>query len=88
MEIRLHNRDGGDLRLRYIAGKFWTFISDQPEYFEKFARFILEEDGKTIYAFDPPGGPFLYVGSIVGENYKITGIWNNLIFELKKIDKG
>ena len=84
MEIKLYNRDGGDLRLRYLGGKYWTFISDRPEYFEKFCRFILAEDNKTIEDFDPPGGPYLCLGQKI-EKYRLIKIYENLILELEEI---
>jgi hypothetical protein len=83
-EIKLYNREGGDLRLRYVGGKFWIFVSDRPEYFEKFCRFILGPDNKTIESFDPPGGPFISIGDRLGKDkkYLVTRILGNLVFEI------
>jgi hypothetical protein len=42
-------------------------------------RIILEDDNKTIKAFDPSGGPFTSVGSFIDDNkfFKVTQIYKD-----------
>lgn len=42
-------------------------------------RIILEDDNKTIRAFDPSGGPFTSVGSFIDDNkfFKVTQIYKD-----------
>jgi hypothetical protein len=42
-------------------------------------RIILEEDNKTIKAFDPSGGPFTAVGGFIDDNnfIKVTQIYRD-----------
>lgn len=40
-------------------------------------RIILEEDNKTIKAFDPSGGPFISTNSFINNFLKVTQIYRD-----------
>lgn len=86
-KIILYNRDGGHLWLEHIKDKLWAFMSDNDSLFVNYARFIFDEN-KLLEAFDPPGGPYISVGSIINDKYIVKSIEGNLLFfELEEIKK-
>lgn len=72
----LSNRDGFEVYLELISGNMWKLHS--PDYY----RLIYNEDGTGIQAIDPPGGPFLSVGTKI-QNRQITGIMPGKIIILE-----
>ena len=86
-KIILYNRDGGHLWLEHIKDELWAFMSDNDSLFVNYARFILDEN-KLIEAFDPPGGPYISIGSIINDKYIVKSIDCDLLFfELEEIKK-
>ena len=86
-KIILYNRDGGHLWLEHIKDKLWAFMSDNDSLFVNYARFIFDEN-KLLEAFDPPGGPYLAIGSKINNKYIIKFIDSDLLmFELEEIKK-
>ena len=72
MEIKLFNRDGADLRLVSEAENLWKFKVDKKhEYVLEYMRYGIEKDNKTISMIDPSGGPYLTIGSKIGNDYII-----------------
>ena len=64
MRIDFYNRDGNEIWLEKVGEKgWWQLRMAQPSLFN-YTRLIFEEE--EIYAVDPPGGPFISVGSEVG----------------------
>ena len=76
-KIGLYNRDGQKIWLEQVKGEWWQLRFDQPTLMN-YTRFILEEDNESIYAVDPPGGPFISIGFEVGigEEYVVEEIKN------------
>ena len=73
--IRLVNREGGDLWLEKTGDQGWyRFCSSRDEYFLKFARLVFDEYPDHPYALDPPGGPFLAIGHVFDGIGRVTGI--------------
>ena len=77
--IRLHNRDRAVL---YLAkGKLvepniyeWTLVVDpEHEYVLKYCRYIMS-NSIDIESIDPSGGPFISIGDIFENKYKIVQI--------------
>lgn len=67
-EIKLHNRDGANLRLLSNDNHTWTFdVDEKHKYILEHCRVsCLSENDTNNFAFiDPSGGPFLHI------NYKI-----------------
>lgn len=86
-KIILFNRDGGQLWLEHLKDNLWAFMSDNDSLFVNYARFIFDEN-KLLEAFDPPGGPYISVGSIINDKYIVKSIEGNLLFfELEEIKK-
>ena len=72
MEIKLFNRDGADLRLISDDEKLWKFKVDKKHaYVLEYMRYGIEKDNKTITMIDPSGGPYLTIGSKIGNDYII-----------------
>jgi hypothetical protein len=64
MRIDFYNRDGNGVWLEKVGEEeWWQLRMAQPSLFN-YTRLIFEEE--EIYAVDPPGGPFISVGSEVG----------------------
>lgn len=83
--IKLYNRYNSDIRLEYISKDLWQLKSKDDDDLN-YMRFIYEDD-KTLHAVDPSGGPYLAVGSVVGDKYKIVEIFKNgFIFRLQEIE--
>ena len=68
--IRLHNRYGTDIYLRHLKLNEWALESSNMKDLE-YMRIIMNDDDSGYYAFDPPGGPFLYVGMNIDNKHKI-----------------
>ena len=72
MEIKLFNRDGADLRLISDDEKLWKFkVDNKHAYVLEYMRYGIEKDNKTINMIDPSGGPYLTIGSKIGNDYII-----------------
>lgn len=72
MEIKLYNRDGADLRLVSEDGLLWRFkVDTEHQYVLEYMRYGLENDNRTICMIDPSGGPYLTIGSKIGQDYVI-----------------
>ena len=79
-EIKLYNRYHEDNRLQHIEGNKWQLVFGN-ENDATYVRILGQEgeheiDHNNLYAVDPPGGPFISVGSKIAgkEVYKITAI--------------
>ena len=71
-EIKLFNRDGADLRLVSEDGLLWKFKVDiKHKYVLEYMRYGLEKDNRTICMIDPSGGPYLTIGSKIGQDFVI-----------------
>ena len=71
-EIKLFNRDGADLRLVSEDGLLWRFKVDiEHKYILEYMRYGLEKDNRTICMIDPSGGPYLTIGSKIGQDFVI-----------------
>ena len=71
-EIKLFNRDGADLRLVSEDGLLWRIkVDTEHQYVLEYMRYGLENDNKTICMIDPSGGPYLTIGSKIGQDYVI-----------------
>ena len=72
MEIKLHNRDGANLGLISEDGKLWQFKVDKKhQYIFEYMRYGFGKDNKTIEMIDLSGGPYLTIGSKIGDDYII-----------------
>lgn len=77
-KITLQNRDGADLYLLQIepnSNMFRIVCDKDHKYVLDFARIILCEDNKSIYAVDPSGGPFLSIGYKLKDDKSIRSIF-------------
>lgn len=64
MRIDFYNRDGNGVWIEKVGEKgWWQLRMDQPSLFNYTRLIFEEEDNQGIYAVDPPGGPFISVGS-------------------------
>ena len=64
MRIDFYNRDGNEVWLEEVGDQgWWQLRLSQPCLFE-----LYEDEGEGIYAVDPPGGPFIHVGEVIGPN--------------------
>lgn len=67
MKIDFYNRDGNVVWIEKVGEEgWWQLRMDQPSLFNYTRLIFEEEDNQGIYAVDPPGGPFISVGSKVG----------------------
>jgi len=72
MEIQLFNRDGADLKLISEDEKLWEFIVDNKHnYVLQHIRIGFEHDNKTICMIDPVGGPYMTIGTKIGQDFVI-----------------
>ncbi len=76
MKITLPNRDGFNVYLEQISGNTWSL--NCPDYY----RLVYNEDNSGIWAIDPPGGPFLSIGTKI-QSKQITGIMPGRIIILE-----
>ena len=79
-KIKLYNRYNEDNYLQHIEDNKWQLIFGNKNDIA-YVRIIGQEgehkiDNNNLYAVDPPGGPFISVGSKIAgkEVYKITAI--------------
>lgn len=71
-EIKLFNRDGADLKLVSEDGLLWKFkVDTEHKYVLEYMRYGFEKDNRTICMIDPSGGPYLTIGTKVGQDYVI-----------------
>lgn len=88
--IALPNRDGASLYLTQIeegSDIYQLMCDEKHKYILDFACITLCEDNTTIQAYDPSGGPYLYVGYTLPENRTIKAIipWEDgVVFLIKK----
>ena len=90
-KIRLANRDGASMWLEYIGpyfseekASFWQLkVDDKHKYCLEYMRIVGELN--HIEAVDPSGGPFLSLGYVFNNEYKIIQILNASLFILKKL---
>jgi len=82
-KIKLNNRYNSNIWLENIQNNYWKLnAEDQSDL--AYIRCIYNDDQLTsIYAIDPPGGPFLHIDMII-DNYKIVEISNDLKLKLEK----
>ena len=67
MRIDFYNRDGNGIWLEKVGEEgWWQLRMAQPSLFNYTRLIFEEEDNQRIYAVDPPGGPFISIGSEVG----------------------
>ena len=72
LEIKLFNRDGADLRLISEDGLLWKFKVDiEHKYILEYMRYGLEKDNRTICMIDPSGGPYMTIGTKIGQDFVI-----------------
>jgi hypothetical protein len=90
MKIDFYNRDGNGVWIGKVGEEgWWQLRMDQPSLFNYTRLIFEEEDNQGIYAVDPPGGPFISVGSEV-EGLVVTEIKNTslgIFLRLKKNTK-
>lgn len=90
-QIKIYNRDGAHLWLEYLGpcyseekASFWQLkVDDKHKYCLEYMRRIGELT--HIEAVDPSGGPFLSLGFVFNNEYKIIQILNTTLFILKKL---
>ena len=64
MRIDFYNRDGNGIWLEKVGEEgWWQLRMNQPSLFNYTRLIFEEEDNQGIYAVDPPGGPFISIGS-------------------------
>ena len=68
MKIDFYNRDGFNIWLERVGenSDWWQLRADQSSLFDYIDLTFENNDTNSIYAVDPPGGPFIFVGSEVG----------------------
>lgn len=67
-KITLPNRDGASLYFLETGRKSNLYkLVCSHKYVLEYATITMCEDDRTIYAFDPSGGPFLCLGYKLGE---------------------
>lgn len=82
-EIKLFNRDGADLRLKYQQNNEWILSADKEhEYVIRYMRVIFKEHSNVLSsenyeAIDPSGGPMISLGDTF-EGYKVVGFKNTI----------
>ena len=72
MIIEIPNRYSGEVT-RHIPLNEYIYevdFTDNPYPY----RIIYGEDNETIEAFDPQGGPYMHIGYIINNKYKIAQI--------------
>ena len=82
--IELGGRYGYNHKLKHIGGNYWRIELD-PKSTGTYRVIGYEGDyqiGKNCKAFDPEGGPFLSVGSKIGDK-TIKSIYTDGVFELE-----
>lgn len=71
-EIKLFNRDGANLRLVSEDGLLWRFkVDNEHKYVLEYMRYGLEKDNRTICMIDPSGGPYMTIGTKIGQDFVI-----------------
>jgi hypothetical protein len=81
MRIDFYNRDSQKVWLEQVGeGEWWQLRLGQPSLFN-YTRLLFEDEGDGIYAVDPPGGPFIAVGSVVG-------LGQMMVMEIKRTSLG
>lgn len=82
--IKLHNRDGADLKLRHHSeNDVWKFeVDDEHKFVLEYIRVGRNKDN-TIDFIDPAGGPFISIGTELS-GLKVLEILPDLSFKLSK----
>jgi hypothetical protein len=75
-KIEFYNRDGSEVWIEKIGEEGWWQLRMKPDQLFSYTHLLYEDEGQGIYAVDPPGGPFLSVGTKIGERYMIEEIKN------------
>jgi len=84
MKIKLLNRYGNNNYLEQIAGNCWKLVLDENNNYTRLIGFEGENKiGSKVYAIDPEGGPFIFVGLQI-DNYTVETIMSNGIIWLKE----
>lgn len=66
-KIEFFNRDRSEVWLERTGEETeWWKLRIEPPQLYRYIRLLFEDDGNEIYAVDPPGGPFISIGSKVG----------------------
>lgn len=93
--IKLHNRDGANLELVKVSerpdnSELWKLeVDDEHDYVLQYIRIIGKEGASTMKspddweAIDPSGGPFISIGSIIDNQYKVVGFLDATILILR-----
>ena len=80
MRIDFYNRDGYNVWLKRVGenSDWWQLRTNQPSLFNYINLTFEDNNTDSIYAVDPPGGPFISVGSEmgIGEPYIVDEIQN------------
>ena len=65
MRIDFYNRDGFNIWLERVGenSDWWQLRTDQSSLFDYINLTFEDNDTNSIYAVDPPGGPFISIGS-------------------------
>lgn len=90
MKIDFYNRDGYDVWLERIGedSDWWQLRTNQPSLFNYINLIFEDNNTDSIYAVDPPGGPFISVGSKVGlEEMVVVEIKNTSLGIFSKLAK-
>lgn len=90
MKIDFYNRDSFNVWIERVGdeGEWWQLRTNQPSLFNYTRLIFEEEDNQGIYAVDPPGGPFISVGSKVGlEEMVVVEIKNTSLGIFLKLAK-
>ena len=93
MNIKLYNRYKEHNYLKHVEGDKWELVLGNKNNWN-YVRVIRQEgeheiDDNNLYAVDPPGGPFISVGSEISGMivYKITSEEPGYIVYLKEKEK-
>lgn len=80
----LKNRYGENYFLKQVGVELYKLVGNLD-----YMRIIFTDDGKEIYAVDPPGGPFLCIGYEVKPRFVIDRIYSSpeyssFVFNIKE----
>ena len=74
-EIKLHNRDGADLRLSTNDNTHWELVvDDKHKYILEYMRVGKKQTNNSIEFIDPSGGPMISVRQQIDSEHTISNI--------------
>jgi hypothetical protein len=85
-KLKFYNRYGANIWLEHIQDDLWKLNSKEKEDLE-YIRIISNED-KSLYAVDPSGGPFIYVGMFLIRNMKRKKGFIDKLYNVEEILDG